>query len=94
MNDTRRMLVEMPDGSTWAIPVQVVIDNRLAFYRREGTAEASDEQPGDYDIRDWAAGNMDWSDVRDKAVLFSLRPPMTPSEWQEGWVNGKKRIVS
>ena len=93
MSDSRKLLVKMPDGSTWAVPVQAIIDNRLAFYRSEGKAEASDEHPHDYEIHDWAAGNMNWDDVEQVAVFFQARPALTPADMQEGWMNGEKEII-
>ena len=88
--DTRKLFVTMPGGSVWSVPVQAVIDDRLAYYRSEGRAEPEDERPTDAEIMDWAAGNMNWSDVAAVARLETIAPP---PDFQEGWVNGPKRIA-
>lgn len=45
-----------------------------------------------YEVEDWAANNMDWSDVRSHAVQVAPPRPRD-GEYQEGWVNGNKRVV-
>lgn len=92
-DDERLMLIQMPDGSTWSVPVAAVVHNRLDYYRGIGKAEKCDENPDDYEIHDWAAGNMDWDDVKAVAKKVADRPTLTPREFQEGWMNGIKRIV-
>ena len=42
-----------------------------------------------YDIKDWAANNMDWKDVKNVAINVSTGE----IDFQEGWVNGDKEIV-
>lgn len=98
MSDTRQLHVTMPDGSVWAVPVQAVIDNRLAYYRQIDRqidrADADDEAPDDHEIRDWAPNNMNRDDVAAVAVKVKDRPDLTPDDMQEGWVNGKHSIVA
>jgi hypothetical protein len=44
----------------------------------------------EFEIEDWAANNMDWSDV----VAFATKiGPVDQVDYQEGWVNGKKEIL-
>jgi DNA (cytosine-5)-methyltransferase 1 len=43
------------------------------------------------DIIDWAAGNMNWDDVKDVAVEVPHLHEKV--DYQEGWVNGEKDIV-
>jgi hypothetical protein len=93
----RHLIVEMPDRSLWAVPVMVIARNRAAVYAKEfgGDVERSlneDTIPlfeeDDYNIEDWATGNMNWSDVKGHAT----RLPSPPMEfnWELGWMNGPK----
>jgi len=43
-----------------------------------------------FEVEDWAANNMNWSDVAD--VAFLLAKPDAP-DYQEGWVNGEKEVI-
>lgn len=95
--------VTMPDGSRWDVPVSVIARDRAAYYaKREfgGDVErslAEDTWPlfaeDNYDILDWAANNMNWSDVKAHATRAPDRP-QKPVDWEEGWCNGEKEIVS
>ena len=101
MSGPTHLRVTMPDGSLWDVPVDVIARNRAERYKDEFGDDverslvedtlplfASDNRQ----IRSWAAGNMDWSDVRDVArqVPHYDRPPV---DFQEGWVNGEKELV-
>lgn len=88
----------MPDGSLWDVPVMAIARHRAAYYADEfdGDVERSlkeDTLPlfadDDYQIKDWASNNMDWSDVAEVAWQFSK----SKTDFQEGWVNGRKEIV-
>lgn len=91
--------VDMPDGSKWDVPVEVIARNRAEHYKSEfgNDVEKSlteDTMPlfdnDDYEIEDWAANNMNWSDVEIVAIIIDIPPPET--DYQEGWVNGQKEI--
>lgn len=91
--------VKMPDGAWWEVPARIVADDRASYY-------AGKEDPGhqtgvyedefdftmtdDFELEDWAAGNMDWSDVAEHARKVGDQPD---ADYQEGWVNGDKRRV-
>ena len=85
--------VEMPDG-WWEVPVQIIADDRDANYSedQEDTIEfiLADELNSD-EITDWAANNMNWSDVAEYAKL--ILPLAAAIDYQDGWVNGKKKVV-
>lgn len=88
-----KLRVTMPDGSKWDVPVQVIADDRDAFYKddQEDTIRFVREGGlGTYDIEDWAASNMNWSDVQ--AFAVKVDEPIAV-DFQEGWVNGKKQII-
>lgn len=91
--------VTMSDGSRWRVPVDVIAHNRAEHYAHEygGDVDRSlneDTIPlfesDDYEIQDWAANNMNWEDVSAHAVQIAEPGAV---DYQEGWVNGDKRIV-
>lgn len=96
----RNLIVEMPDRSLWAVPVMVIANDRAENYKSEfgnhlERSLAEDTIPlftdDEYAITDWAANNMNWSDVKEHAT----RMPSPPVEidWEEGWMNGPKRLA-
>jgi len=95
----KQMRVEMPDGSIWAVPVDIIARNRAECYKDEFDDDiekslAEDTLPlfeqDDYAIEDWAANNMNWEDVQSVAVLVR----QSECDYQKGWLNGDKTIVS
>lgn len=96
----KRLRIEMPDGSHWAVPVMLIAFNRAAAYESEFGGDSvrsleEDTKPlfegSEYEIIDWAANNMDWSDVADAAKQIATPAPEV--DYQEGWVNGDKAII-
>lgn len=94
----KMLLIDMPDNSVWGIPVEDIARNRAIYYASEfgGDVErslAEDTLPlfesDDFEIRDWAAGNLDWADIKDRAVLVRPAPPV---DYEAGWLNGKMRV--
>lgn len=93
------LIVTMPDGSRWGVPVLTIARHRADHYKAEfggslGRSMDEDtlplfvESPGE--IADWAANNMNWVDVRTVAHTVSTPDPV---DYQEGWVNGDKELV-
>lgn len=98
MTTQRQFEVTMPDGSTWAIPVLVIAQSRARYYadREHGgdlgaalTATLTDFAHDEDEVEEWATNNMNWCDVASCAVR--IKPPT--GDYQEGWVNGPKRIA-
>jgi hypothetical protein len=96
------LTVDMPDGSTWGVPVMLIARSRAEHYKGEfgGDIErslAEDTVPlfseSDYEIKDWARGNMNWSDVQSVAVCIKGPKPMTADDMQEAWVNGETDTI-
>lgn len=65
------LTVELPDGSVWGVPVEMIARNRAAHYASEfdgdiGRSLAEDTillfDADRYAIQDWAVNNMNWSD--------------------------------
>lgn len=94
-----RYIVEMPDSSQYSVPVLTIAYSRAHYYAhefggswlrsfREDTAPLFAQDH--YEIKDWAANNMNWSDVVHDAELI---PNTGQTDFQEGWINGHKEIV-
>ena len=82
---------DCPDGSTWAVPVQVVVDSRDENYREDEEDTIRYILEGglsEYEIHDWASNNMNWEDV--EPFAHQVSPPEV--DMQEGWVNGEWTI--
>lgn len=95
----KMLTIEMPDGSKWGVPVDVIARNRAAHYAHEfgGDVErsmAEDTIPlfesDDYEVEDWAANNMNWSDVETQAKKLQDAPA---PDFQEAWMNGEKSVI-
>ncbi|MDF0506565.1 hypothetical protein POK33_38085 [Burkholderia cenocepacia] len=88
------------DGSKWNIPVEVIARDHAAYYApiefdgdverslRDGTMPifADDE----FEVREWASNNMNWSDVKAHAVLVSGPEPVN---MEDSWMEGEKRVI-
>ncbi len=96
----QRLIVEMPDGTRWGVPVMAIARNRAKEYASEfdGDIErslAEDTIPlfesDEFEIIDWAQNNMNWDDV--KAEAGRMAHSTVEPDYQEGWVNGPKELV-
>ena len=91
---TRCLVITMPDGD-WAVPVSIIAEDRAAYYAPEYGGDparslAEDTEPlfasDDYEIRDWAANNMNWDEVEPHAHKV---PGTTPTvDRDHFWANG------
>jgi len=96
----RKLRVTMPDGSKWDVPVSEIARNRAENYKEEFDNDVEKSliedtiplfEEDDYEIKDWAAGNMNWSDISQFAVKVESVPK--PINFEEGWMNGEKEII-
>lgn len=97
--------VTMPDSSVWRVRTEAVVVNRTVYYATQEQERGEDywstyEKEYEYahthddEVLDWAANNMNWSDVADVAEMVPQpEKSLTSKEFQEGWVNGPKSIV-
>lgn len=96
------LVVTMPDGSLWSVPVEVIARSRAEWYAKEydGTFEERVElslkndtlplfESDTYEIHDWAANNMNWEDVASHATRLSGPSPV---DYQDGWCNGAWKV--
>ncbi|WP_213067179.1 hypothetical protein [Acinetobacter sp. CFCC 10889] len=92
------LVVTMSDESQWAVPVEFIARHRAAYYaikEYEGNIAESlrdDTLPlfesEQYEIHDWAANNMNWSDVQ--CVAVQVEKPSV--DYEDGWCNGEWSI--
>lgn len=89
------MTIEMPDGSVWAMPAQLIAKSYADYYEKHDKDYSRQQHydtamEDDYILKDWAANNMHWKDLRHNAI--ELKRP-GPTDFEEGLCNGDKEIV-
>ncbi len=86
----------MADGSIWGIPVEMIARDRAAFYASEFDGDISRSlsegtiplfESDDYETKDWALNNMNWSDFNGHQVMLSGPEEI---DFQKGWLEGDK----
>ena len=97
---TDYLTIEMSDGRVWAIPTTFIALNRASHYADEfdGNVSRSMEEDtlplfemDDYEVRDWASGNMDWDDVQQVAFVVARN---NPYDYQSDWIRNEKTVRS
>jgi hypothetical protein len=86
------------DGSEWHIPLEPVSRAYAAYLKtlREFANDTDEqvrahvEQTAGSDLIDFARNDMDWSDVKEQAVMVKA---MDPEDMADSWVNGKMRVI-
>lgn len=95
---SKHLLIEMPDGSKWTVPVSLIAMNRATYYAgNDGvsieTSLNNDTLPlfeaDESEIKGWAVNNMNWEDVEHMAVCIGKGDV----DYQDGWLNGEKKII-
>ncbi len=92
-----QLVVTMPDGSRWAVPIEVIAKHRAKVF-----ADAYDDteesrlaatlakfEADTCEVHLWAADNMRWEDVRAYATRIADPPPI---DYAEGWANGEWEV--
>ena len=97
----KQIQITMPDGSIYGVPAEIIAEDRAKYYARLDTRDCPEDfekakqrefeytMSNNSEILDWMENNMDWDDVSRVAVL--VKPP-ADLDFQEGWLNGEKRI--
>lgn len=94
----KHLQVTMPDRSKWAVPVEVIAMNRAVYYSKNDGVSLEDSLNNDtnplfesdaFEIEDWAANNMNWSDVEHLAVCTCKGE----IDFDDGWANGDKDVI-
>jgi len=98
---SKYLRVTMTDGSEWDVPIDIIAKNAAEYYAEYHNDEFDSVDSAlqmiidwwcsdDYEIIDWAANNMNWSDVKDHAEKVKE----VVIDWQvDGWINGNKEII-
>lgn len=95
----RFLSITMPDGSKWGVPVDMIAQSRATHYASEFDGDvarslAEDTGPlfeaDTYEIKDWAANQMNWSDFDGHQVKLADAPE---PDYQEAWMNGEREVV-
>lgn len=88
----KRYLIGMPDGSKWSVPIATIALHRAESYKEEfgddlARSLKEDTVPlfsgEEYEIKDWAANNMNWCDVEHDAEQDEA--PAVTLDLDEGW---------
>lgn len=99
--DEKYLVVRFSDGTDWRIPASIIARSRAHYYaardlEKDGidydetyNSEFSFTLGNDFELLDWAAGNMDWSDIAEYAERLS---GMEPSNKEAEWSNAQKEI--
>lgn len=91
------ILIRQADRSVLAVPVIEIARHRAEHYKGEFGDDLTRSLDEDtlplftesrFDIRDWAANNMDWSDVKKSAVSYKPAPSLTDADMDAAWVVG------
>lgn len=85
--------IALKTGHVYEIPTSTVVDNRAAYYHAQRPDEfptlesAKEDTIGLFDdasqIADWAANNMNWSELAPTSKLIRFNPP-TEQPWHDG----------
>lgn len=92
---TSFLRIRMPDNSLWDVPAILIASNLAKHYERDGSEayeiEKANALASATDLIDWAANNMNWSDVEKFAQ--KVQDGEETVDYQEGWVNGAKQVI-
>jgi len=95
------LVMTLPDGSKWGVPVDMIARNRANHYASEfgGDVErslAEDTRPlfeaDSYCIEDWAVNNMNWSDFNGFQVLVASAN--IGLDLQSCWLSEPKEVIN
>lgn len=96
----KKVLIDMPDGLTYMIPVEFIARKRARYYFNKGefptledslledTIPLMESEP--YEIEDWARNNLNWDDV--EFVAVALKKKAKQGDFQEAWLNNTMEI--
>ena len=93
------LTVEQKDGSLWGVPVYVIARDRAKHYASEfgGDVERSLAEDtlllfeaSPHEVKEWAANQMNWSDVARYARKIKDAPP---PDFQEAWMTGAIDVI-
>lgn len=80
--------LELPDGSVWAVPVQVVVDSRDEHYREDEEDTVGFIRDGSLHVNEvweWAFSNMNWDELHPYRRQVRDAQPPTEDTFAEAW---------
>lgn len=95
--------VTMSDGSKYDVPAKLIAEDRAKYYAKLDSERGGEDyyeayrrefdftMENNFELKDWAANNMNWEDVQEHAVKVHETIEV---DFQEGWVNGPKEIIT
>lgn len=95
------MVLKLRDGSEWAVPVDVIARSRAAHYADEHDGNIEDSLKFDtlplfkassYEVEDWAANNMNWSDLAPHARQIKPPVPLSYADFQDALLADDKEV--
>ncbi|HFG7030820.1 TPA: hypothetical protein ACGIK9_003319 [Acinetobacter baumannii] len=105
----KQLMVQMPDGLTYGIPVEVIARDRAEYYAINkfdgidrfggdvGLSLSSDTLPlfisDENQIFEWAKTKMKWTDVKKEARVYQKKVNVTAEECQNIWATGDHKLV-
>lgn len=97
----KHIYIDMPDDLTYGVPVELIARHRAEYYaNKEYDGDIAESlrddtiplfESDDFEIRDWASNNMNWSEVKDSAI--TLKKKVGEDEFQDAWVNGEWKVA-
>ncbi|OTG93622.1 hypothetical protein B9T24_14225 [Acinetobacter sp. ANC 4654] len=93
----KNYVVEMEDNSKWAVPVRIIAEHRAKYFAKKDGISLEESlnddtvplfESNDYEIHDWAANNLNFSDVQHVAKQIG----MPDVDYEDGWANGEYEI--
>ncbi|MBN6492740.1 hypothetical protein JZM31_06675 [Acinetobacter pittii] len=94
------LIISMPDGLDYGVPIEVIARNRAEHYADEFNGDITlslieDTLPlfasDSYEIRDWASNNMNFSDVKEQTIV--LKKKVAKEDFEDAWCNGEWKVV-
>ena len=92
------LVMTMPNGEIWQIPAEIIANSRANYYgEKEGPEMRKEEYEytlnDNLELIDWAANNMNWSEVKEFAKKIKEADPILEDAFEECWRNGEREII-
>lgn len=91
----KAIVIEMPDHSKWIVAAECVAHDRASHYADDTPYDQTfaETMADESELLDWAANNMNWSDIEPFAREYRKQPETSDDDFQDGWCNGEKEVI-
>lgn len=98
----KNYIFECSNGERWSVPVMIIARDRAKYYAENDDDFVGDFEKSlnedtiplfesdDYEVKDWAINNMNWSEVKE----FAVKIGESDIDMQKEWVNPKETEVT